>query len=271
MNRRQSSLPLISILMMLIVICVIMITIAVVFLYKDNTNNDSTASSTQQGAETISEHAGDTSATSDEAPLTSANTSPMAISHVADADTTGDKHVPLGTLAVLQNDPNSHYSFVIWNGSMELTVTSAAVYASLEEANASEDIGSVYQSETGIEEPALVVIHMRLQNIDAINMFDSTNIYSISEFTPKYQSPGSTSWTVSSLATFNGMMEGVDPANPRGGNRFELLPGETRDFVFSAWFPRSSISSLCIMPSLNDSYHPYIFDLGLSDYDVPTA
>ena len=271
MKNRKRSLPLLPIVMMSITVIIIAISIFIVLVYKKDMRIGNVASTTQQGVETITEQSGDASAKSDEAPLTSANTSPMAISHVADTDITGDKHVPLGTPAVLQNDPNSHYSFVIWNGSMEVTVTSAAVYASLEEANASEDIGSVYQSETGIEEPALVVIHMRLHNIDAINMFDSTNIYSISEFTPKYQSPGSTSWTISSLATFNGMMEGVDPANPRGGNRFELLPGETRDFVFSAWFQRSSISSLCIMPSLNDSYHPYIFDLGLSDYDVPTA
>ncbi len=166
--------------------------------------------------------------------------------------------------------------FVSWVGTLNVTVLDATLYSSLEEAQRTNDLGTIIDPTPPrhIADPRLLVMHVKVTNVDAIpghTAEEPEEYFPINTFKP-YQpyadeAAGSfMDYTGGTLAAFDGAPEGIGPQSPYI-NDFALPVGETRTLTAGWWVDGAVDPSLIIVrPSLSSSEPgPITFELELDD------
>lgn len=197
--------------------------------------------------------------------------------------------VPLGTtfsLANLENAPITITTpsgeqvqakvptYVPWVGTLNVTVLDATLYDSLEDAQATNDLGVVLNPTPpeSPSDPKLLVMRIEVTNVDATPGYTVKTpweYFALDAFRPYSPDADEAVETRSGLgfaadlATFDGAPEGLDPQSPYG-NDFALAIGETRVLTVSWWVEGAVDPALIVVrPSLSaTSPGPITFDLG---------
>ena len=161
--------------------------------------------------------------------------------------------------------------FVMWTGTLDVTVLDATVYDALPAAQAELELGEVLSAEppANLNDPRLLVMHVQVTNVDATPGLDGIwyDAFPAEAFAPNYVADGSSTVLAPSLATFDGAQKGLD-AHDMERNDFVLAQGETRTLTLGFWVEGSSLDELVVRPSLSASNPgPIAFDLGLGAED----
>lgn len=177
--------------------------------------------------------------------------------------------------------------YVPWVGTLDVTLLDATLYDSLENAQETAELGTVLREAPGyLEEPRLLVMHIKVTNVDATPGFTSETpgeYFALDAFQPLYPYSDAAAnsflnYELATLATFDGAPEGLDPQSPYT-NDFALVIGETRVLTIG-WWVNGAIDprNIIVRPSLSaNNPGPITFDLGLGatnggeSYDTPTA
>lgn len=222
----------------------------------------------------VQPRASETATTADESK-TSPGTQSVYSGETLQADkASGLEKVPLGQTAALVNGNSEASIAYYWDGTLEMTVDSVALYDTLEEAQAVEDLGVVVKTEaralTG-DSARLLVIHMTLRNVDATPGLtiegdrggSAIDYFYADTFAPSYFLSSGSQWNGVRCA-FDGAPEGTTADSPNP-NHFYLNQGETRSYTF-AWWMDAAIdpADYVLIPATSGQQGTVSFDLGLS-------
>lgn len=195
------------------------------------------------------------------------------------------KTVPLGETAVLTGSKESSVGFHMWEGSMEVTMLDAVLYASLDEARAACELGTILEeTPNGVCDPAqgYLVLHVRVRNIDAGPFVEGgEELYAIdfldlTYFTARGQVaeesgeelPAFAYSTLATQASFDGHPENL-PEGSRSFNKLALDRGETKVLTVGYWIPGEG----SLMPPADPlrlcirSYGFLLFELGFGTFE----
>ena len=153
-----------------------------------------------------------------------------------------------------------------WTGEMDVTLDSCRLYDSLEDAQCSEDLGTVFYAsdDVRLQGKKVLTITLTLSNKNAVSAVkdDAANVIVGSFFTPYYlveTNEGPTEVPLRELS-FSGVPYDDDPMHEVD---FALPVGASVTVTFGFLVDDAlDPSSIVLAPSCNGA-HPYQFDLGL--------
>lgn len=183
-------------------------------------------------------------------------------------DQPSEGRVPVGQTVRLANDPDSRKRDVMWDGAMDVTVNSAALYELPAIASEKEDIGSIISTISPYEtNGGILVVHMTFHNIDAESRLvragasEGKYVFFSSLFQPKAL-VGDEVVIVGSPYAFGSSPQEASESISGTGN-FTLEPGESITCTMSYWIDGGvNLSDIVISPA-SYGMGGVVFDLGL--------
>lgn len=163
--------------------------------------------------------------------------------------------------------------FVSWDGTLDVSIGSAVLYDSLDEAIQSQNLGELTSSRSAVgDDEKILVVQATVTNVDA-TPWSEGGYFNVEFLAPMYVAAGAYEDTI------NGVIVAFDGApdealvNEKLKSKFLLEQGQTK-VLTTSWrlVVEGETSTLCIRPSMNlNEPGPIKFLLGLGDGDEGVA
>lgn len=158
--------------------------------------------------------------------------------------------------------------FVSWDGTLDVSIDSAVLYGSLDEASQSQNLGELTSSRSVVgDDEKILTVQATVANVDAIPWSEG-GYFSVDFLAPMYTAAGATDVINGVIVAFDGAPDEAQ-TNEKLKSKFLLEQGQTK-VLTTAWrlVVEGEASTLCIRPSMNlNEPGPIKFLLGLGGGD----
>lgn len=158
--------------------------------------------------------------------------------------------------------------FVSWDGTLDVSIDSAVLYGSLDEALQSQNLGELTSSRSVVgDDEKILTVQATVANVDAIPWSEG-GYFSVDFLAPMYTAAGAADVINGVIVAFDGAPDEAQ-TNEKLKSKFLLEQGQTK-VLTTAWrlVVEGEASTLCIRPSMNlNEPGPIKFLLGLGGGD----